>query len=232
MHGTLGIARGVMVQPAVYGTDNRLLADCIAGNDNYRGIAAIDDSVSDAELARLDKAGVRGIRFQLNGAIERGFFERCVARIAALGWHIKLGGSGEDLLQRAAWLDALEVPVVIDHLGAPDIARGIDQPGFRYVLELLARENWWILLSNGDRRSVTGSPWHDAAPYVQAAVSIAPSRALWASDWPHLLYGNTFMPNDADLLEFLYRAVPDEDLLKKVLVENPAKLHGFGDPLR
>jgi 2-pyrone-4,6-dicarboxylate lactonase len=34
-------------------------------------------------------------------------------------------------------------------------------------------------------------------------------------------------PNDADLLELLYRYAPDEAELRKILVTNPAKLFGF-----
>ncbi|MFM9971023.1 MAG: amidohydrolase family protein [Burkholderiales bacterium] len=229
MHDTLGISRGVIVQPAVYGTDNRLLSDSLVGQANYRGVAAIDDSVSDDELARLNRAGVRGIRFQLSGATDMAMVNRCIERIRPLGWQVKLGGSAEDLLRHAQSLRALDIPVVIDHLGTPDFALGLDQLGFRFVLEMLTRDNWWILLSNGDRRSLTGPPWSDVAPYVRAALAVAPSRALWASDWPHLLYAKPEVPNDGDLLELLYRLVPDQGLLEKILVENPAKLYGFGN---
>jgi predicted TIM-barrel fold metal-dependent hydrolase len=36
-------------------------------------------------------------------------------------------------------------------------------------------------------------------------------------------------PNDADLLELLYRYAPDETERRKILVENPAKLFGFAN---
>src|SRR5437868_8246453 len=67
MHRALGVGRGVIVQPAVYGVDNRLLRDTLRGRGNYRGVAAIDDSVSDADLRSLHEAGVRGARFNLSG---------------------------------------------------------------------------------------------------------------------------------------------------------------------
>lgn len=35
-------------------------------------------------------------------------------------------------------------------------------------------------------------------------------------------------PNEADLLELLYRVVPDERTLNRILVDNPAELFGFG----
>lgn len=34
-------------------------------------------------------------------------------------------------------------------------------------------------------------------------------------------------PNDADLLELLYRYAPDDAELQKILVANPARLFGF-----
>jgi hypothetical protein len=36
--------------------------------------------------------------------------------------------------------------------------------------------------------------------------------------------------NDAETVELLYRYVDnDQDILKKILVDNPARLHGFTD---
>ena len=48
----MGVDRAVFVQPTIYGTDHRLLHDVLksAPKQNYRGVAIVDDSVSDAEL--------------------------------------------------------------------------------------------------------------------------------------------------------------------------------------
>jgi 2-pyrone-4,6-dicarboxylate lactonase len=227
MHAALGIGRGVMVQPAVYGTDNRLLADALADRPNYRGVAAVDDSVSDTELDRLDDAGVRGARFNLGGTPDTAAFSRSIARIRELGWHAKIGGSGDDFVKHAAWLRSLDGPFVLDHLAGAEGARGLEQPVVALALELL-REGWWILLSNGDRRSSGTAPWDDMVPIAQAYAAAAPDRILWASDWPHLLYAKPEVPNDADLVELLYRYLPDKAALKKILVDNPARLYGFG----
>ncbi len=59
----------------------------------------------------------------------------------------------------------------------------------------------------------------------RAFVEAAPDRTIWATDWPHVRYRRK-MPNDADLMELLYRYVPDESMRKKVLVDNPARLYG------
>lgn len=227
MHATLGIHRAVIVQPTVYGTDNRLMCEIVEGNPHYRGIAVIDDSVSDEALRRLNQAGVRGARFQLAGAPDLEMYERCIERIAPLGWHVKFGANGADLARHRVWLERIEVPMVIDHLGAPEVTQGIEGAEFQGMLKLLERGNCWILLSNGDRRSAGSAPWADAAPFVTAVVRAAPERALWASDWPHLLYAKSPVPNDGDLLDFLAQCVADDATLKKILVDNPARLYGF-----
>jgi predicted TIM-barrel fold metal-dependent hydrolase len=63
-------------------------------------------------------------------------------------------------------------------------------------------------------------------PYVNALIAAAPDRLLWCTDWPHLTYEKT-MPNDADLLEFIFRCTPDPAIRRKILVDNPAALYEF-----
>jgi predicted TIM-barrel fold metal-dependent hydrolase len=51
---------------------------------------------------------------------------------------------------------------------------------------------------------------------------------IWATDWPHVNWRKRRMMNDAETLELLYRYVDDDKtLLQKILVDNPARLHGF-----
>src|SRR5450755_4022574 len=68
LRARIGTARNVLVTPSVYGTDNRCLVDALtelAGS--ARGIAVLPLNVSDAELRRLDNAGVKGVRLSLGG---------------------------------------------------------------------------------------------------------------------------------------------------------------------
>jgi predicted TIM-barrel fold metal-dependent hydrolase len=69
----------------------------------------------------------------------------------------------------------------------------------------------------------------DVVPFVEALAQVAPDRLIWGTDWPH---GNIFKPNaitnDGDLIDFLPKLLPDETLRRKVLVDNPARLFGFG----
>lgn len=134
-------------------------------------------------------------------------------------------GSSDDLVEHAPWLRGLGLPVVVDHLGGTDPGRGLQQPGFLLLLEFLRQDNWWIMLSNGDRRSVSGPPWDDMTPIAQRLFAAAPDRCLWAGNWPPGLSGKKNLPSAADLLELLYRYLPQAVQRRKVLVDNPARLY-------
>jgi 2-pyrone-4,6-dicarboxylate lactonase len=228
MHAALGIARGVLVQPAAYGTDHRLLLACLAQNANYRATALIDDTVTDAELHELDAAGICGIRFHFKSATgpvpENDRFERAVARVAPLGWHVKIRTTGEDLLRHEALFRRADVPVVIDHMGHLDMRLGADQPACQLMLDLLrSTPNFWVMLSNAAKHSEP--PYDDAVAIGRAFVAAAPDRTMWGSDWPHLDFKKP-VPNTADLLELAYRYAPGEAALRRILVENPQRLYG------
>jgi 2-pyrone-4,6-dicarboxylate lactonase len=230
MHRALGMERGVVVQATIYGADNRLMADSIAGRDNYRGIAIVDDSVSDDELLRLHVAGVRGARF--NFATFLGLvpsadeFRRSIRRITQLGWHARVHTSGDELLGIEGLLREVTCPIVIDHMAHLEFGRGLTQPAMLLALDLLKDDNWWVMLSSGDRSSTQERNWTDAIPFGQRFFEAAPDRAIWCTDWPHVRYRKP-MVNDGDLVELLYRFIPEPELRKKVLVDNPARLMGF-----
>jgi predicted TIM-barrel fold metal-dependent hydrolase len=229
MHRALGLERGVFVQATSYGTDHRALVDALNGRPNYRGIAIINDSVSDIELRRLHEAGVRGARFnfwkQLKIVPSEAEFERAIARIREYGWHARIHAAGDEWLDLRELLSKPKIPMVIDHMGHPELRGGIDQPPMQLLREFLKRENWWIMISNADRVSAK-APWDDVTPFAESFIAAAPNRAIWSTDWPHVMYDRP-MPNDAELLEFLFRAIPGAELRHKVLVGNPARLHGF-----
>ena len=113
-------------------------------------------------------------------------------------------------------------------MGRPDPLRGKDDPNLRAVLDLLSKGNFWVMLSLGEKTSKAGPPWDDVIPIARAYIEAAPDRCVWASDWPHPV-SVVQPPNDADLLELLYRYAPDEAELQKILVTNPARLFGFPD---
>src|SRR4030081_2266943 len=231
MHRALGVDRGVVVQATVHGTNHAILLDALAGQPSYRGVAIVDDSVSDRDLQRLHDAGVRGARFNfwkfLNIVPTPAEFERSIDRIRHFGWHAKIHAVGEEWIELKGLLQKVDIPVVIDHMGHPHAADGLDHPAFRFILDLLKNENWWVMLSNGDRCSARDAPFDDIVPFGKTLAEAAPDRAIWCTDWPHVRYDKPNMPNDAELLELLYRYVPDPSRQKKILVDNPQKLFGF-----
>ncbi len=232
----LGFERTVFVHSQIYGADHRLLLDVLESTPDrhrYRAIGRIDASTSEAELARLDAAGFRGTRFTLQPHLgpppSWDAVARTVGRIRELGWHLRLHVGRDVVLRESERLKAITgVPVVIDHLGYVDIARGPDQPAVRWICDQLRNESWWIMISNGNRLSPMESGWDDAVPIARAYIAAAPERVIWGSDWPHVQWRKPRMMNDAEEVELLYRYVDhDRALLQKILVDNPARLHGF-----
>jgi 2-pyrone-4,6-dicarboxylate lactonase len=234
MHDAIGIDRVVIVQTAVYRTDHSYLLDVLrrAPKERYRGVAIIDDTVSDAQIRELHDAGVRGARFNfarfLGVRPDIAEFWRSLDRIRDYGWMLKIHAVGEELLEIEDLLRAIKDPVVLDHMGHMHAADGTGQPTMRFVLDLLRHHpNWWVMLSNAVSMSSQDRGWDDAVPFGQTLYEAAPDRAVWASDWPYPAVKTAEVPDHAEFLEVLYRYLPDEAAHHKVLVENPARLFGF-----
>lgn len=239
MHKALGFERGVIVHSQVYGPDHRLLLDTLENlppelKGRYKATSIIDDTVSDAELARLDKAGVCAARLNIAAMFgvtpSKSAAMRTIDRVRELGWHIRLHVRDDDLLVYSDVLKGIkDVHFAIDHLGHVDLSKGLTNPVCQWILDILKRDNWWIMVSNGNRDSAMEEGWDDALPVGRAYIAAAPDRAIWATDWPHPMWSKRMM-NDAEEVELFYRYVDhDADLIRKILVDNPARLHGFED---
>ena len=229
LHRVMGIERAVIVQPSVHGTDNQVTLDAIAGyGPNARGVAVVDAAVDDGELVRLNASGIRGLRLNVlfGGGVGMHALEPLAERIAEMGWHIQLLLDARDLVELAPRLRRLPVPAVVDHMGHMNVAHGIDHPGFQTLIDLVRDGVCWVKLSGNYRISAEGSPFPDVIPFARALIEAAPERMVWGTDWPHPAL-NDFMPNDGDLLDALDAYVPDSDLKRAILVDNPAKLYGF-----
>jgi 2-pyrone-4,6-dicarboxylate lactonase len=238
MHKSLGFQRGMIVQSTVYGADNSCLVDAlkIAGS-NYRGTAIIDDSIADADLDRMHAAGVRAARFNFNRRLNlmptESSFEEAVARIKERSWHVKINTTPSTLVTLVPLLKRLKVDFVLDHMAGRDLPPSPTVDVLPLLLELLDLENCWIMLSNGDRRSIRGRPWDDSVALAQELISKAPGRMIWGSDWPHPMVPITEeLKDDGELLDLAIRyAGGDEGILRKIFVENPAKLFRFSSAI-
>ena len=238
MHQEIVIDFGLVVQSTAAAANNDALIKLLTENPRLKGVARFTPAVDDREVERLHRAGVRGIRFAFASfmkqpRVERAVFERAVARVAPFGWHVKVHVEGHDLIELADWFRPLKLPVVIDHAAHLRPSAGLDQPALKLLVELLGRENFWVLLCNFDRWSDHGAPHHaDALPMARSVLHAAPDRAIWGTDWPHPMYRNPHQagdppPNAEDLMNFIGTVVEgDRGLLEQILVKNPRTLLG------
>jgi len=227
MHQVLGIERVVLVQASCHGYDNAAMLDAIAADpQRRRGVAMVEDDVTDAALDELHAGGVRAIRLNfvrhLAQRPELPDAARLIHRVAERGWHVELHMDAPDIPELEPWIAALNSRFVIDHMGRVPAAGGVQQPAFQSVLRLLEQPQAWAKISGGDRLSA-GPPFLDAVPFAQALLQRAPERLVWGTDWPHSNI-RTPMPNDGTLADLL-REYADEEAVKRVLVDNPTALY-------
>ncbi len=233
MLDVIGVDRGIVVQPNVHDTDNRVSIDAIArSGGRLRGVGRIDDNTTDQELKEMHEGGISGIRFEFvsgrPGSTDMSLFERMIERIRPFGWHIELHVDPEVLVAHADWFRALDLTSVVDHCARIQTADGIDQPAFRLLLELMERPNYWVKISGADQRTTAPYPYADVVPFVHALIEVAPDRIMWGTNWPHSnMFVNGRTPNDGLLLDLIVDFAPDESIRNKILVDNPARLFGF-----
>jgi len=228
-HDTLGIARGLVVHANTHGFDNAVDLDAVArGNGRYFAVVRLDSKATPEGCRRLHEQGARGVRFAFNpqhgGTLDQKVFEHVIGCIDGLGWFVELHFEGAAIPGLRHWLEAIPAIVVIDHAGRIDVAMGLDQEPFGILCQLMQRPNFWAKVSGAERLTKQGAPYDDVAPFFRKLAGTAAERLIWGSDWPHTgVFDERRMPDDADLVEFLY-ACFDEQLVQKILVDNPNRL--------
>ncbi len=227
----LGFDRQVVVQATCHGADNSAMVDALRHSDGRaRGVATIRPSVTDDELRDLHEAGVRGVRFnfvkRLVDPKPDAYYRALVERIAPLGWHVVVYFEAADLAERWNLFTALGVPVVVDHMGRPDVTKPVDGEEFGQFLRFMeSGPDVWSKVSCPDRLSVEGPPlYSDVRPFARAVVERFPDRVLWGTDWPHPNM-KSHMPDDGLLTDVIPHIAPTEDLQKRLLVANPTRLY-------
>lgn len=233
LHAALGVARGVLTQPSVYGTDNRCMLDYVAKNlGRMRAVVAVGPGVEDKTLAEMHAQGARGIRVNLadpGGNPFASFAEiaRLGERLRPMGWHIELLIHVDRMDEHADDIRRLPVDISVGHLGYMPAALGVEHPKFKAFLDLVVDGRCWVKLTAPYRiTALKQTPYTDVAPFARALVARRPDRIVWGSDWPHPICPVP-MPNDGDLCDHLADWIPDEDTRRKVLADNPARLYGF-----
>jgi predicted TIM-barrel fold metal-dependent hydrolase len=225
LQDVLGFSRGLHVLSMMYKTGYELMLHSLARlPDCLRGVVSPAPDITDGELEILTRAGVVGARFayRVSPVIDA----RLVARTHEHGWSMHyLVRGGEEADQWREQMLSSPGHFVIEHMGLPPPANGVDSPEFRFVLDALGTGRGWVKLSPRFSAEET-FPFADTEPFIRRVVEQAPDRILWGSDWPHPQYFKP-MPNDADLVDMLLDWAPDEALRQRILVDNPATLFGF-----
>ncbi len=228
----LGFSRNVIVQATCHGTDNRALVDALQSSSGLaRGVATVGPEISDAELKAMDAAGVRGVRFnfvkRLVDFTPREVLAEIAARIAPLGWHVVIYFEAADLAELEPFFTALPTDVVVDHMGRPDVGKGVEHPDFQRFLAFMENNsNVWSKVSCPERLSLQGPPYDDVVPFARRVVERFPDRVLWGTDWPHpnmSMIG--YVPDDGALVDVIPRIAPTSELQHKLLVDNPMRLY-------
>ena len=230
LHARLGVSRAVIVHASCHGTEMDVTLDAIASSEGrYRGVACVEDRVTDGELERLHTGGIRGIRFNfvkhLGGVPDLGVFYRLLARVKPLGWHVVLHFDAEDIVNQGELLGRIDVPFIIDHMGRVKAADGLQQTPFQSLLALYRNNPLaWIKVCGAERVSSGKRPFLDAVPFAQALIGEDPGRILWGTDWPHPNLP-TDMPNDGELVNLFAKICPDPEDRRRILVDNPTRMY-------
>jgi 2-pyrone-4,6-dicarboxylate lactonase len=230
LHARLGVSRAVIVHASCHGTDMEVTLDAIASSEGrYRGVACVEDGVTERELERLHAGGIRGIRFNfvkhLGGVPDLNVFHRLVARIKPLEWHVVLHLDADDIVRQSELLGRIDIPFIIDHMGRVKAADGLQQAPFQSLLALYRNNPLaWIKVCGAERVSSGKRPFLDAIPFAQALIEEDDSRILWGTDWPHPNITKD-MPNDGELVNLFAQICPDPKAQRRILVDNPARMY-------
>lgn len=230
---SLGIDRAVLVQPSVYGTDNRAMLAALSSSPNkFRGVAVIPSAISDQELEAMHSAGVRGIRCNVVDVADKSTglpIEQLTAianRIKPLGWHLELLVHVNEYPDLAKTFDNFPVDLVFGHFGYCHAKHGVHDKGFQGLLELLRNQRAWVKMTGAYRICDGGLPYGDMRPFNDEVIKANSSRLVWGTDWPHVMVKKQ-MPHDADLCDLLGDWVSDPSLRKTILIDNPYMLYDF-----
>lgn len=226
----LGFSRNVIVQASCHSTDNAALIDALnAAGELARGVAFIDDSFTLEQLKEFHDAGVRGVRFnfvkRLVDSTPKEVFLSIAEKVKQLDWHIVVYFEAPDLEELIPFLKELGTTIVVDHMGRPDVAKGVDHPDFqRFVNFMAENDNVWCKVSCPERLTLQAPDYSDVVPFAKTLVEQFPDRVLWGTDWPHPNM-KSHVPDDGHLVDVIPKIATTEVLQQKLLVDNPMKLY-------
>lgn len=226
----LGFSRNIIVQASCHGTDNAALIDALSSaGELARGIAVVSEDISIEELQEMDKLGVRGVRFnfvkRLVDTVPKDVFMRIAEKIRPLGWHVVVYFEAADLEDIAPFLNKLNMTVVIDHMGRPDVSHGIASESFqKFIAMMESNPLIWTKVSCPERLTQTPPDYSDVIPFARELVRRFPDRVLWGTDWPHPNM-KSHVPDDGKLVDIIPLIAETKQYQKALLIDNPMKLY-------
>lgn len=241
----LGFSHEVVVAATCHGTDNSYMLNALKKSQGRAlGVAFVDKNISDQELAGLDAAGVRGVRYSYVKRLtnppppeEMVAMAHRVKRLKDEGplknvWHIDLYCEAADLKDLEPHIKTIPIPVVFDHMAVPEVDKGVNAPEFQRFLQLFRdKQDCYAKLTCPERLAGSGRPedWSKVLPFARALAEEFPGRVITGTDWPHPNMKEGQMPNDGELLNRWIWEVAgrNSDTLKRLLVDNPRKLFKF-----
>ena len=220
-----------MVTPSAYGTDNRVTLDALSqlgAGTNAVGVAVVHPTITDGELAVLNRRGIRGIRFTqfdpATAVTTLDMIEPLSKRVNDLGWHVQIHMRDDQIVAAADLWPRLPSAIVFDHLGRIPQPAGTKHPAFALIRRLIDKGRTWVKLSVTYDNTKDGPPaYADVSKLAQAYVQAAPERMIWGSNWPHP--NETNKPDDAVLFDLLAQWAPQEATRHRILVENATELY-------
>jgi 2-pyrone-4,6-dicarboxylate lactonase len=223
----LGIDRCVLVQPTFYGTDNTLALNTLPRiGSRCRAVVRVEEDISEAELDRFHRLGVRALRLDLFARSSWpmpdiiAYIQRMAARARPRGWHIQFYTPGTIVRGLLPFLANFEETYVIDHMGYMLEADGLTRDDFDRLLQVLRQGACWIKLS-GPYRIAKEKGLEYVEPIGRALVETRHDRLIWGSDWPHLPNGQR---DTGEVLNLLGKWAPDGATREQILVAGPDRL--------
>jgi 2-pyrone-4,6-dicarboxylate lactonase len=248
---TMGFWGFVVVQATCHGTDNRVVVDALEHmQGRAAGVASVTEDVTTAELRRLHAAGVRGVRFAFlphiaSETTPADVIRRIAEKIQPFGWHTDLYFLPDSFAVMEPLIRSLPTPVLIDHMGRPDVNAPVEKNDyFQRLLELGSRRGdifWKATSPNRYTRSARPEDWAIALPFAHELLKHFPGNVVSGTDRPHPNMNTVCvtgrgdppnkMPNDGDLANsWIWPAAhKDPNVLRQMLVVNPRKLYQFKD---
>lgn len=228
-----GLDTGIIIQPSFLGTDNSYMLDAIkAYPHSLRGVAVVAPSSSPEELQALKAGGIVGIRFNLVGKPLPDFsapeFKALFEHVRHLGWHVEIHRAARDFPEFIPALVDAGVRIVIDHFGLPDPASPLEDPGFKYLLDLGGLKRVWVKVSAPYRtqKENMGLAFAQKAapPLIE---SFGAENILWGSDWPHTRFEDVV--DYASIFAVFKQYVPQRAVRETILEGAPRRLMSSPD---